>query len=116
MKKATCALVVLMLAALAVTANADVSNNPHSFELDMLCSGYIIHVTVPVINGEGAKVAGGGIAISRTHYIDFNDDGVFTPDELVAFRWNGQGIETTWCTWTWGNDPFVHGMDIQFVP
>ena len=116
MKKATFALVVLMLAALSGTANAGVGNNPNSFELDMLCGDQVVHVTVPDIHGEGAKVAGGGIAISRTHYIDFNFNDVFEDDELVASRLNGRGIQTTFCTWTWDNDPFLHGMDIQFVP
>jgi hypothetical protein len=116
MKKMRFVLVVLLLAAIPVMASAGVDNNPNSFELDMNCEGQIVHVTVPVINGEGGKVSDGRIAVSRTHYIDFDFDGVFEEDELVVWRLQGQGIRTTFCTWTWDNDPFVHGMDIQFLP
>jgi hypothetical protein len=116
MKKRTFVLVLLMLAAFSVTASAGVENNPHSFEIDMSCGGQIVHTVVPVINGEGGKTSDGRIAVSRSHYIDFNFDGDFSPDELVGWRLNGKGIQTTWCTWTWDNDPFVHGMDVQFLP
>lgn len=107
---------VLLLVALAVPASAGVENNPNHFYIVMHCGDQVIGALVPVIAGEGAKCSDGRIAISRSHYIDFNFDGVFSQDELVAWRLNGKGIETTWCTWTWTNDPFVHGMDVQFVP
>lgn len=124
MKKITFALVILMLVAFPATAYADggTTNNPHSFELDMDCEGQTVTVTVPIRHSAAGKVLGGGIAIVHSFYIDFDDDGVFeTPDELM---WShlGQGIQTTWCTWRWQDpeypyyDPYLHGMDIQFVP
>jgi len=115
MKKVAFALVVLMLVALTGTAAADPSNSPNSFELDMNCEGQTIHVLIVSLMG-AARVEGGGVALARTHYIDFNGDGLFAEDELVGVAGRGQGVETTWCTWTWGNDPFLHGMDIQFIP
>jgi hypothetical protein len=116
MKKMTLAFAVLMLAVFSGAANADVGNNPNSFELDMDCEGEWVHITVPVINAEASQVSDGRVAISRTHYIDFNFNGEFEQDELVASILRGRGIQTTFCTWIWDNDPFVHGMDIQFVP
>jgi hypothetical protein len=115
MKRMILVLAVLMLAVFPTTAYAG-GNNPNSFELDMNCSGEIVHITVPVITSNGAKVSGGGIANAFTHYIDFNSDGVFADDELVATILHGRGVKTTFCTWTWDNDPFLHGMDIQFIP
>jgi hypothetical protein len=116
MKKMTLLLVVLLLAAFSIGASADMGDNPHSFEVDMNCNGNIVHVTVPVITSLAARVEGDGIATPFTHYIDFNDDGVFTPDELVFSLLKGKGIRTTFCTWRWDNDPFLHGMDIKFSP
>ncbi len=118
MKKIVFALVILMLAAFPIKVFADggITNNPNSFELDMDCDGETVQVTIPVITSNGAKVSGGGIANAFTHYIDFNFNGVFEGDELVATILHGQGVKTTFCTWTWNNDPFLHGMDIQFVP
>ena len=113
MKRMTLVLCVLMLAAFVGTANADVGNNPNSFELDMNCSGETVHITVPVKMAGAGQVSDGRIGISHSHYIDFNDDGRFEDDELVFA--NGKAHQMTFCTWTWGNDPYLHGMDIQFV-
>jgi hypothetical protein len=116
MKKLTIAAVVLMLAVFASTAAADVGNNPNHFELDMDCEGETVHITVPVITSNGAKVSDGGIAHMRTHYIDFSGNGEFEPEEAVGSWGMGRSVKTTWCTWTWDSDPFLHGMDIQFSP
>ena len=116
MKKMALVFVVLLFAAFVGTANAGVGNNPNSFVVEMTCGDEIVEVTVPVISGLGAKVTGGGIAVARTHYIDFNFSGTFEPDELVASNLHGQGIKTVFCTWHWDRDTFLHGMDIQFVP
>jgi hypothetical protein len=116
MKKATLALVVLLLAALASTAAADVGNNPNHFELVMYCEGEPVFITVPGFTSNGAHVSDGRIAHARTHYIDFDEDGELEEGELVVTVGRGRGIQTTWCTWTWDDDPFLHGMDIQFSP
>ena len=116
MKKRTLLLVVLLLAAFPPGAAAGVGNNPNSFEIEMNCAGQVIHVTVPALMSGGGHVEGGGIATPFTHYIDFNDDGVFEQDELVGFILKGKGVMTTFCTWRWDNDPFQHGMDIKFSP
>jgi len=116
MKKVAFALVVLMLVALAATAAADSGDNPNSFELDMNCEGETVHVTLPSVHACGGHVEGGGVACPMTHYIDFDFDGLFEADELIGAVPRNGGPQTTWCTWTWGNDPFTHGMDIQFVP
>lgn len=118
MKKATLALVVLLLAALASTAAADVGSNPSSFELVMDCEGGPVYITVPGLMSNGAHVSDGRIAHARTHYIDFDGDGELEEEEgeLVVIVGRGQGVQTIWCTWTWDDDPFLHGMDIQFSP
>jgi hypothetical protein len=115
MKKVTLALVVLLLAALASTVSADVENNPNSFLLVMDCEGEEVAITVPGFPSNGAHVTDGRIAHARTHYIDFDGDG-FQDYDLVETAGRGQGIQTTWCTWTMDGDPFTHGMDIQFSP
>ncbi len=118
MKKMTFALVVMLVAAFTGTASATkihIDHNPNSFELDMNCDGQTVHTTIPVITAAAGQVAGGGLAIAFTHYIDFDGDGFFEPDELVASILHGQGVQTTWCTWRWDRDPFLHGMDIQFI-
>lgn len=116
MKKMTLVLVVLLLAAFPAGASADMGDNPHSFEVDMNCEGLTVHVTVPVIASLAARVEGDGIATPFTHYIDFNGDGLFTPNELVFSILNGKGIRTTFCTWRWNADPYLHGMDVKFSP
>ncbi len=111
MKKMILVFVVLMLAAFIGTANADVGNNPHSFELDMDCEGQIVHVTVPIKDSAAGQVSDGRIAIVRNYYIDFHDG-----NGWVLMFASGKGHETIFCTWTWDIDPFDHGMDIQFAP
>lgn len=115
MKRMILVLVLLMLTVFPTTALAG-GNNPNSFELDMDCGGELFHVTIPVLYANAGMISGGGIAQAFTHYIDFNFNGVFEADELVATILHGKGVKTTFCTWTWGNDPFVHGMDVQFIP
>lgn len=117
MKKIMLVLVVLALTAFPVTAFADdgVINNPNHFELDINCGGAVMHAYVPTIMSNGGHVADGRTVHIRTHYIDFDFDNMFEQDELVG-SWGGRGNQTVWCTWTWDNDPFVHGMDVQFSP
>lgn len=111
MKKMMLVLVVLMLATFGGTASADVGNNPHSFELDMLCDGQVVHVTVPITSSAAGQVSDGRIAIVRNYYIDFHDGNGF----VLVFA-SGKGHQTTYCTWTWDRDEYGHAMDIQFVP
>ena len=115
MKRIMVVFVVLILAVFPTSVFAG-GNNPNSFELDMDCGDKKIHITIPAITSNGAKVFGGGIANAFTHYIDFNLSDTFEDDELVATILHGQGVKTTFCTWKWDNDPYLHGMDIQFVP
>jgi hypothetical protein len=105
-------LVVLMIAMFPTTSTFAADNNPNSFELDMNCGGEIVHIAIPVITGNGAHTDDGRIGHVRTHYIDFNDGNGFQLMESLG----GRGNQTVWCTWTWDNDPFLHGMDIQFSP
>ncbi len=111
MKKIVFVLVALVLMAFPVTVYAG-DNNPNSFELALHCGGDVIHATIPTITSSGGHTDDGRIGHPRTHYIDFGDGLGF---QLVG-SWGGKGNQTVWCTWTWDNDPFVHGMDIQFVP
>ncbi len=118
MKKTAVILAAWMLILFVGVAQAgDDSHNPNSFPLDLTCVGIpeVIHITVPSLYSGGGQIEGGGVAIAFTHYIDFNNDGLFTSDEMIANILHGQGVQTTWCTWTWGNDPFTHGMDIKLV-
>jgi hypothetical protein len=111
MKKTLLVLVVLMIAMLPTQVYA-VDKNPNSFELDMNCGGEIVHITVPALMSNAGLTDDGRIGHARTHYIDFNDGNGF---QLIG-SWGGRGNQTVWCTWTWDNDPFVHGMDMQFSP
>jgi hypothetical protein len=118
MKKVIFALIVIVLFAFPGLANADVGSNPNNFELALHCGGEVIHVTIPNLASNGGRSTDAiekVVGHVRSHYLDFNGDGEFTFDERVHFV-NGLGYQTTWCTFTWDNDPFLHGMDIQFVP
>ena len=112
MKKVIFVLVILALAAFPVTvyAGGGITNNPNHFELDMNCEGLLIHATIPGLMSNGGHMDNGKIGHIRTHYIDFGDG-----FQLVG-HWGGRGNKTIWCTWTWENDPYLHGMDIQFSP
>ena len=112
MKKVIFVLVSLALAAFPVTvyAGGGITNNPNHFDLDMNCEGLLIHATIPGLMSNGGHMDNGKIGHIRTHYIDFGDG-----FQLVG-HWGGRGNKTIWCTWTWENDPYLHGMDIQFSP
>ena len=117
MKKIVFVLVALILMAFPVTVYAGdgILNNPNHFELDMNCGGEMIHVIIPSGAGEssGGRTEDGMIGHPRTHKIDFEGDGIWDVEFVLA---NGKGFDTVWCTWTFGDDPAIHGMDIQFVP
>jgi hypothetical protein len=112
MKKILWVLVILLIAMLPTAPAYAGGNNPNSFELDMNCSGEIVHIAIPVLTSSAGLTDDGRIGHPRTHYIDFNDGNGF---QLIGF-WGGRGNQTVWCTWIWDNDPFLHGMDIQFSP
>lgn len=116
MKKIMFVLVALMLAAVPVTVYADggITNNPNHFELNMNCDGEMILVTIPNAFGMTPGFTDDGrIAHPRTHKIDFEQDGEWDVEFLLS---QGKGFDTVLCTWTWENDPYLHGMDVQFTP
>lgn len=118
MKKIMLTLILIVVFAFPGLANADVGNNPNNFELYLHCENEIVHVIIPNLASNGGRTTEAiekVVGHVRSHYLDFNEDGEFTLDERVHYV-NGLGYQTTWCTFTWDKDPFVHGMDIQFVP
>ncbi len=117
MKKIVFVLVALALMAFPATVYAGdgVLNNPNHFELDMNCEGKMIHVIIPSGAGEssGGRTEDGIIGHPRTHKIDFEGDGTWDLEFVLA---QGKGFDTVWCTWSFSGDQVIHGMDIQFVP
>jgi hypothetical protein len=119
MKKHVFVFVLLALALIATGVKADVAtNNPNGFYTQLNCGGQVVfaYVNVPSSNGGHVIEGPGKTAHLRTMYIDFNFDGVFTPDELVYKGDYGIGYNTIFCTFTWDRDPYLHGVDAHFTP
>ena len=114
MKKIVFVLVLLALAAIPVTVYAGdgITNNPNHFEVDLDCEGKIIHATIPNYYGVTPGFTDDGRVVHTvTHKIDFEQDGIWDVTYILS---HGRNFDTVFCTWTWDNDEFLHGMDIWF--
>lgn len=114
MKKMIFILVVLALAAFPAPVFADggITNNPNSFEVDIYCAGETIHAKIPNFYGVTPGFTDDGrVAHAITHKIDFEPDGSWDVEVILS---KGKAFDTVFCTWTWENDPYLHGMDIWF--
>ena len=114
MKKIMFVLVVLTLIAFPVTVFADdgITNNPNHFELDMYCQDSIIHAVVPNYYGLTPGFTDDGrIVHPVTHLIDYEQDGTWDVEFMLS---HGKKFDTVFCTWTWDNDEYLHGMDVWF--